>query len=399
MCYIRNILQICILGLVLVSCSSDNPALERCNDDVVIGAHYYLWFPENFKQGYLRNKLVPKQIPVLGEYDSELAETAARHIQYAKEYGIDFFSLDWWPFREEQNKAVDTFLSAKNISDIQFCIFYESWELNFMPEVGATYFDKAAVDNFVDHLTTIADMYFQHPSYLHIDNRPVIILYLTRTWAGDYAIAMRKLREKMKEKGFNPYIIGDEIFWGIIPQGTRLEDLPAASSSPQVERAKLFDALTAYNLYNQTREDFRGYGRDSSFLEESLRLYKEYKLHPQIRRPVFPTVLPGYNDRGVRLAEDHFPIPRTWDDKSEEGSYFSKSIDTLIKPLMKKGPKVFFITSFNEWNEDTAIEPLVEGPSTMKDSSSTGDQYTNGYSYKGFGTTYLEIIKNKKKEL
>lgn len=57
--------------------------------------------------------------------------------------------------------------------------------------------------------------------------------------------------------------------------------------------------------------------------------------------------------------------------------------------------KMIHITSFNEWHEDTEIEPSVVTGSTTTDTSSTGSQYTQGLVYQGFGTTYLDILRNE----
>jgi hypothetical protein len=52
---------------------------------------------------------------------------------------------------------------------------------------------------------------------------------------------------------------------------------------------------------------------------------------------------------------------------------------------------MILITSWNEWNEDTAVEPVAPAPATSDDAS--GSQlYTQGYAYEGFGTTYLDIV-------
>jgi hypothetical protein len=51
------------------------------------------------------------------------------------------------------------------------------------------------------------------------------------------------------------------------------------------------------------------------------------------------------------------------------------------------------ITSWNEWNEDTSIEPVTEAIATSKDE--TGGSLTQGFSYPGYGTAALEAVQNK----
>jgi glycoprotein endo-alpha-1,2-mannosidase len=53
---------------------------------------------------------------------------------------------------------------------------------------------------------------------------------------------------------------------------------------------------------------------------------------------------------------------------------------------------LFMINSWNEWHEDTQIEPVVVAPPTNKDVSGT-DVYTWGLEYEGYGMRYLDILK------
>ena len=55
-----------VIGLAALVAFSPQRPLN--NQRYLSGAYYYLWYPENFKQGYLREKLVPPQEPMLGLY-------------------------------------------------------------------------------------------------------------------------------------------------------------------------------------------------------------------------------------------------------------------------------------------------------------------------------------------
>jgi glycoprotein endo-alpha-1,2-mannosidase len=362
-------------------------------DRYLVGAHYYVWYPSNFAQGYLRGVLRPPQMPALGEYDSRSPAVAERQISIATAHGIDFFSLDWWPNRPAQNDAIDVgFLRARNIGAIRFCIFYESMDLGDPDSGNGIVFDTARKDRFVSDMVTIARRYFAHPSYLRIDGRPVLILYVTREFRGLFPLAMREARRALAAAGYDPFVIGDEIFWAVLEANEDPSAPPRVTGEPQISRIRLFDAITAYNLYINDRPRHRGYGSSSHFLEDSAKLYRRYR--DAGGRPIVPGVMPGFNDRAHRPALDHFAIPRRWTPKGPEGSFFAEAIERVGKPLVDPRLRAILITSWNEWNEDTAIEPLSRSAPTIEDASGRRF-FTQGYSYEGFGTIYLDVVRDR----
>ncbi len=357
----------------------------------LVGAHYYVWYPENFAQGYLRGSLRPPQRPLGGGYDSRDPGVAGRQIELAASHGIDFFTVDWWPNRPKQNEAIDVgLLQARNLDRIRFCIFYETADLAAPGSTGGIVFDDATSARFVADLDAIAQRYFAHPRYLEIDGRPVIVLYVTREVRGHFAEAMRAARAAVKARGYDLFVIGDEIFWAVVAADADPAAAPRVVGEPQVERIRTFDAITAYNLYIADRPRHRGYGADSRFLDDSAKLYRRYRDAAGV--PIVPGVLPGFNDRGTRLAEDHFAIPRRWTAESPEGSFFAQSIERIGKPFADPRLRMLLVTSWNEWNEDTAIEPLVPAPATAEDASGTR-KITQGFAYPGFGTDYLDVLR------
>ena len=50
------------------------------------------------------------------------------------------------------------------------------------------------------------------------------------------------------------------------------------------------------------------------------------------------------------------------------------------------------VSTFNEWHEDTQIEPTVVSGPTTRDSSETS-QYTQGNTYRGYGNLYLDQLR------
>jgi GNAT superfamily N-acetyltransferase len=241
-------------------------------------------------------------------------------------------------------------------------------------------------------MVAIARRYFPHPSYLRWNGRPVLLIYITRELRGLFPQAMHEARSALAAEGYDPFVVGDEIFWAVLEAN---EDPTAAwrvTGEPQVSRIRLFDAITAYNLYIHDRPRHRGYGSASRFIDDSVKLYRRYRDAGGV--PIVPTVIPGFNDRAHRPTLDHFAIPRRWTPGAAEGSFLAESIERIAKPLLDEELRMVFITSWNEWNEDTAIEPLAPSPPTSDDASGRRF-FTQGYSYEGFGTTYVDIVRDR----
>jgi hypothetical protein len=365
---------------------------EEKSQDYLVGVHYYVWYPENWRQGYLQGFLNPPQGPELGEYSSRDLKVIEQHIAWSEEYGIDFWTLDWWPDRPERDEVIKNFIcKAKNIDKIKFCIFYESWARGFDKNLCATVFDEEVTRLFLSDFEYIAKTYFNHPSYLKIEGRPVVILYATRSFIGSYKEAISLLRQKMKKLGFDIYLVADEIFWSV-----RREEPLRVSSKPDVERIKLFEAITAYNMYEGSRPEQGEYANSSTFFKDVSAKYREYeKIASENDIDFIPGIMPGYNDRGVRLKVNHYIIPRQFGPGEAEGSFFVKSIEKLAFPFLDPDINMVLITSWNEWNEGTQIEPTVLNPPTNSDLSESREDYTQGYLYSGYGKKYLEIIKDK----
>lgn len=372
----------------------------------LVGAYYYSWYPGNWQSGYLRGRLDPPQAPVLGVYRSDDPEVARRHIAWCSRYGIDFLALDWWPRRKWLNEPIEkTLLRSENLGDIRFCIFFETQDLLFRRCPGAEIFhDQVVRDSFLTEALEVAGKFFGHPRYLKVDGRPVMILYLTRTYSGLYAEALSEFRARCRRLGWDPYIIGDEVFWQVASteraralglMGERGGDCPPASDRPQPERIGCFDAITAYNMYESGARAQAGYGADSRFIGEVEALWRRYRAAAGPEVAFVPDLIPGFNDRGTRLGSGHYALPRRGRAGAPEGSFLEDSFRRLGWPFLDPRLNMLMLTSFNEWNEDTSIEPLTPAPPTDRDASQSGHAYTQGYAYQGYGERFLEIVRDQ----
>ena len=350
----------------------------------LVGAYYYLWNPENFSGGTLRGHLDPPQQPPASLVNSSSPRTAARDITDARRAGIDFFAVDWWPYDpgysgrdyQQADAAMGDFLRAPDLSQMKFAMFYETWNLGFDPVRESTPVTFQMELHFDADMLSFAERYFPNRSYLRIDGRPVVFLYLTRTLTGDVAGMIRGARTVLERRGYDPYFIGDEVYWRVTPE-VQQPGGPVLTTAPQVNRIEQFDAITSYTLYFGDPEptlgpieDFLGYPGDSDLVADEKFLLAVYRNTTDDRVPVIPDVGPGFNDRGFRLATNHPAQPRQW--TAGEGP--SSTLDHLFRevaiPELDPRLPMVMVTSWNDWNEDTGIEPVGGTPTTVDDSPS-----------------------------
>jgi hypothetical protein len=100
-----------------------------------------------------------------------------------------------------------------------------------------------------------------------------------------------------------------------------------------------------------------------------------------------PGVSPGYNDRGVRPLNDHMGLSRKLDLESDEGTLFAEHLAQARYMVDDSTDRLMLVNSWNEWHEDTQIEP-VNGVAT-----NLPESLTNGINYEGYGDTYLNILR------
>jgi glycoprotein endo-alpha-1,2-mannosidase len=374
---------------------------------LMVGAYYYSWNPENLAEGTLRAHLVPSQQPPDALINNANPAVADRSITEAKRAGLSFFALDWWPLgpspvplsvRLKSDYNVGDFLKAPNLGSFKFCMFYETWNLNFDPTRETTPVTPAVEAHFDADMLLFAHTFFANPSYLRIDGRPVVDLYLTRTLTGDVAGMISGARAALERVGYDPFFIGDEVFWRVTQLNPPASG-PALTLTPQVARIDDFDAITAYTMYlgapvpsQGLNQNFVGYPGRTPIVRDERELLNEYRAASDGRVPVLPDIAPGFNDRGVRLPTNHPAQPRQWLPGAGPASTLDHLFRQVALPEVDPRLPIVFVTAWDEWNEDTGVEP-VPGTATSKDDSPTGQEYTQGYTYGGEGDSALVVLR------
>ena len=321
---------------------------------------------------------MPTQLPMLGQYSSQDQDVVSQQIAWSAAAGINVWDLEWVSPGDLLDTTIQsTVLTNPHIGDIRFAIFYD-YAIRFNSDFTVTP-DKIAT--MVSDFQYIASHYFSHPSYLKVgQNRPVIFLYATVAMTPDSSVQQMAsaIRSAMLAAGFNIYLIGDEYY---------------APAAPDPARIANWDAIFGYDVY----AGIAGYSDDNGYFTLHSTAYSQYQAAAQALGVEFvPSIMPGFNDRAVRRTCANNPaLARRTSAVAPEGSMFAAFLNNLAIPYANTSNlKMIHITTFNEWHEDTEIEPSVATGPTTVDNSTSGTQYTEGLVYEGFGTTYLDILRD-----
>jgi hypothetical protein len=185
----------------------------------LVGAHYCPLWKEGSRGGggWAQIEPFPEREPLLGWYDENNPEVADWEIKWALEHGIDFFVYCW--YRASQGGPVETSLghaiheglfNARYRDQFKFCIM---WENQFRGHAGVS-----SEDDLLKNLMPfwIAN-YFKHPSYLVIDNKPLLFIYRPEYVIDDLGgkpqarQAFDKMRQACRDAGFaGLYLLGED---------------------------------------------------------------------------------------------------------------------------------------------------------------------------------------------
>jgi len=224
------------------------------------------------------------------------------------------------------------FLSAPLASDIQFAILYESVGLLNIRNGIINLNEGGNKRILVRDMRYLAETYFNQPNYLHVGDRPVVFLYLSRIFLGDVVHAINEVRDAVREvTGEEIFIIGDEVYW----------------QAPTRSRLTLFDGVTAYNMHTSVTDIEQGFAR---------KVTNQYEWWAQAAAAAgvtfVPDVIPGFDDTAVRYEAQYPVIPRS-------PELFTELLESALA-LADGQVRIVMITSWNEWHEYTSVEPSEE---------------------------------------
>ena len=130
-------------------------------------AFYYPWYgtsdiSENWSHWPPDGSTKITDHPLLGFYDSNNESLIKKHIDMAKEAGVDGFIVSWWGINSFEDNAT---LHIKNVcekNNFKFTIYYEN---------------TSSVNQTINDLVYILNKYANSSAWYKIDDRPVIYVY------------------------------------------------------------------------------------------------------------------------------------------------------------------------------------------------------------------------------
>jgi len=158
----------------------------------------------------------PERTPALGFYNQENPEISDWETLWAAEHGIDFFIYCWYrtsqggPVTTMFSSAIpDAFFKSRYADKMKFTIM---WENQSRGKAGVAD-EKDLMANLLPFWMT---NYFKHPSYLKVDNKPVLFIYRPEFLIDDLggvekvARAIELMRKACRDAGFaGLYVMGE----------------------------------------------------------------------------------------------------------------------------------------------------------------------------------------------
>jgi hypothetical protein len=182
------------------------------------------------------------------------------------------------------------------------------------------------------------------------------------------------MRTAAKELGFELFIVGDQVFG------------PAPAVDDDIA---LMDAIFNYDVYgSMAAHSYAGQEKVDTYYSAQA-AWKE--LADTAGTDFAVALTPGFNDRAVR--DGNIPVSRQLTPSGEFGSLFRAMLHGA-KPLADAElGYMILVTSWNEWHEDTQIEPICTAAPTSLDDSQGGTLFTYGLAYEGYSKRYLNILR------
>ncbi len=306
---------------------------------MLVGAHHCPLWEADMPQMWLNVLKHPERTPALGFYSQENPEVSDWETKWAVEHGISFFVYCW--YRTEQGGAVktrfgsaihDALFKSRFVNKMKFTLM---WENQARGQAGVA--DEQ--DLFTNLLPYWIENYFKHPSYLKVDNKPVLFIYRPEFLVDDLggvtnvANALARMRQVCREAGFDGlYLLGEY-------RGTDPKHL-------ELMKSLGLDYTFAYCWHVQ----------DNPTPERAIATQMDY-----IRKTQELNILPQV-----------VTVSQAWSGWQDEGTIWKippPQFETLLRqaqeftttlPREQLGSRMLLLDNWNEWGEGHYLAPYRE---------------------------------------
>lgn len=279
-------------------------------------AFYYPWYDAGDWSG---GKPIAADNVNPTPYASGDPATIDRHIEQAREAGIDGFIVSWWGRDLPWDDNVKALLN-RIPPGFSFALYLEIFSPYFRSE-----------GDLIEQIDYALDTYATSDRYLRVDGRPVLYAFSTHNVMRElgtghhpgYREVWRRVLAGVARHGHDPLVIGEgrpfdmadfDLFGGMHVYGTENPALTPARDREMALTARAWAAV-----------------------------------HGGDRRIWGASVLPGYDDRHIPGREPSF-FPR------QDGALYRDQWQAAIESASDE----VLVVSFNEWMETTNIEPNTE---------------------------------------
>lgn len=315
------------------------PEPQPVKTSLMVGAHNCPLWVTNQPQLWATVLKHPERTPALGLYTQENPEVADWETKWAVEHGISFFIYCW--YRTDQGGAVKTRFSSAIHDGLFKSKFADKMKFTLMWEnqakgIGGVSSEQDLMTNLMPYWIT---NYFKHPSYVKIDNKPLLFIYrpefLVQDLGGESNVvrAFGLMREACKKAGFDGlYLLGEY-------RGFEVDHLQ------QMKRLGL-DYTFAYCWYVP----------DSPKPEQAIKAQLA-----DIKRT-----------RDLGILPEVVTASQAWSGWSDEGTIWKippRDYETLLRkvkdvvlqmPTNTLSSKLVLLDNWNEWGEGHYIAPYRE---------------------------------------
>jgi hypothetical protein len=264
------------------------------NDPIPIMAYYYIWFDQN---SWNRAK---RDYPLLGRYSSDDRAVMEQHVRWAKEAGIDGFIVSW-KSTYTLDRRLEMLMDVAARENFKLWIIYQGLDFDRNP---------LPIDRINNDLAFFLKRYAHHPAFTMYD-LPVVI------WSGTWMFSDQEIKDIADMYEDWVYLLATE------------------RNVKDYNRLAEFVDGNAYYWSSVNPDTYPNYQEKLTAIGEAV--------HARGGLWVAPAA-PGFDARmigGSSLVE-------------RQGS---KTLQRELSTALASSPDVIGLISWNEFSENTHIEP------------------------------------------